>query len=163
MLCHAKQSVLLVSASLFLAVTTPAAMGQTLDCASYSLNNIVNTAGDTDGSYPNVVPGDRFTFTMTPVTATSASWRIVNDATGSPGSTLVPGGSVSSSLTYTVTAPAPSFPIGYYVDSINGTATITASCTHEAVAVPTQSQGGLAIMGLTLALATALTLRRRRN
>ena len=159
---HVKKCCLSGSLALLLALAASTAMGQApATCANYSINNTVSAAGDTNGSFPNVIPGDRFTFTMTPGTATSASWRIVGNSSGVP--TYVPGGTVSSTLTYTVTAPASGFGIGYLVDSINGTATITASCVHEAVAVPTQSQWGLAIMSLALALATALTLRRRRS
>ncbi|GAB2485735.1 hypothetical protein GCM10027082_40880 [Comamonas humi] len=132
-------------------------------CASYALSQEVEP-GATDGAGVSVAVGDTFTFTMTPGTATSASWRIVSDGSGSPGSTLTPGGTVSGTLTYTVTAANPSAPVGYYVDSVNGTATITASCrkTVPATAVPSLSEWGLLLTSGLLAMASGMVLRRRR-
>ena len=112
-----------------------------------------------------MVPGDVFTFTMTPGTATSASWRIVE---GWPPeeSTLASGGTVSNTLTYTVPPGGTTSSTLIWVDTIDGTATITGSCRKGgaaggAVSVPTVSEWGLLLMGMALAVATAFRLRRR--
>lgn len=138
--------------------------GPPLSCATYALNEEVGPAS-TDGSSPSVAVGDTFTFTMTPGTATTAAWRIVNDSSGTPGSTLTPGGTVSNTLTYTVTVASASAPVGFFVDSIDGTGTITASCRSGALstnAVPTLSEWGLLLTSAVVALGTFVALRRRK-
>ena len=140
----------------------------TTTCAAYALNEVIGNPGDTNGYYPTMVAGDVFTFTMTPQSpgaATTASWRIVSDGTGRPSSILAAGGTVSSTLTYTVTAPG-NMGVGFYVDSINGAARITGSCSPAggsvvATAVPTLSEWGLILTGLTLAGIGFAMLRRR--
>ena len=138
--------------------------GPLITCATYVINEEVTT---TNGNIASVAVGDTFTFTMTPGTATSAAWRIVNDASGSPASTLTPGGTVSSTLTYTVTVASAGAPVGYFVDALNGTANITASSRSRAAVsatpVPTMSEWGLLLMGMALAVATAFSLRRRQG
>ena len=137
-------------------------------CSSFGINRVVSTAGYAGyAEVSPVVPGQVFTFTMTPGTATSASWRIVGQYVEEPplpSDTVVGGGTVSSTLTYTPSPGAP-FPT-VWVDAIDGTATITGSCRERgaaggAVSVPTVSEWGLLLMGMALAVATAFRLRRR--
>ena len=137
-----------------------------ITCATYSLNSAVSTAGNTSGNFPAVNVGDVFTFTITAGTATAASWRIVSDETGNPASTLVAGGTVSGSLIYTVTVAAPGGTgIGFYVDSIDGTATIQASCSPgtpvSAAPIPTLSEWGMIMLSAILGITAILRLRRR--
>ena len=140
--------------------------GPSSSCATFALNDTISNPSATKGNYLAVAVGDTFTFTMTPGTASSASWRIVNDGSGLPASTLTAGGTVSNTLTYTVTVANVGVGVGYYVDSINGTATLTASCRSgsaiNATAVPTLSEWGLLLTGAALALASAVAMRRRR-
>lgn len=136
-----------------------------LSCATYVLNDEVGPTS-TNGNLPTVAEGDTFTFTMTPGTATTAAWRIVNNGSGAPASTLTPGGTVSNTLTYTVTVASAGTPVGYYVDALNGTATITASCRSGALntkAVPTLSEWSLLLTSAALALVTFVALRRRKT
>jgi hypothetical protein len=162
-------SVSMLSSLLVLAPTALAQEGPpTTTCAAYALDEVIGNAGDTNGYYPTVSAGDVFTFTMAPQSpgaATAASWRIVSDGSGDPSSTLAGGGTVSSTLTYTVTAPG-NMGVGFYVDSINGTARITGSCspsgrTVAATAVPTLSEWGLILTGVMLAGIGFAALRRR--
>ena len=149
-----------------LILVASAAGAQSSGCAGFAFNNPVNATSVMYGRSLAVAVGDVFTFTMTPGTASSASWRIVDNGSGSPASTLTAGGTVSSTLTYTVTTANPSVIVGYYIDSINGTGTLTASCRNgsaiNATAVPTLSEWGLLLTGAALALASAVAMRRRR-
>lgn len=162
----------LVRATSFLvlasAMSLAAAQEVPISCATYALTAAVK---GTDGrTNVQVAVGDTFSFTMAPVTATSASWRIVNDNTGSPASTLVSGGTLPGTLTYTVTANS-TINIGYYLDTLNpvdGTASIAASCrsggatAQNAKAVPSLSEWGLLLTSAALALGTFVALRRRK-
>ena len=159
---------------LAIGVSANAFSQELLSCATYSIDSTVASADDTNGDYPAVVPGDVFTFQMTPEgdgAATTASWRIVNDPTGDPGSTLVPGGTVSGTLVYTVTVAEPSGTgIGFYVDSIDGTARVVGSCApaqgppaaaRPAAPVPAMSTWGMGILALLLAAVGLIGLHRR--
>lgn len=130
-------------------------------CANFSLSTPISSAPSSSGAGLSVNAGDTFTFTLTAGTASSAAWRIVNDGSGSPASTLTGGGILNGSLTYV--APATGMlAIGYYVDAINGTGTITASCQAGAPhAVPASTPMSLALGAAILALAAGLFLRRR--
>ena len=142
--------------------------GGELTCATYNLNDPVSTAGNTNGYYPELQVGDLFTFSMTPGTATSASWRIVSDASGDPESTLNTGGTVSGTVQYGATASG-SMGVGFYIDSIDGTATIQASCepagsTTTPVATPVPALGafGIPLLAGILAVLGMLGFYRRR-
>ncbi|MEI2650852.1 MAG: IPTL-CTERM sorting domain-containing protein [Microthrixaceae bacterium] len=153
---------LLISA--ILVVSSGGVMAQ-VTCANYFLNDAVNIAGDTNGTFLPVNVGDVFTFTITAGSATAASWRIVNDDSGAPGSTLVGGGTISGSLIYTVAVAAGGTGIGFYVDSINGTATIQGRCSPGSpvatASIPTLSEWGMIILSVILGIATLLRLRGR--
>ncbi|TXH33312.1 MAG: IPTL-CTERM sorting domain-containing protein [Burkholderiaceae bacterium] len=138
-----------------------------MHCGNYALNSAVGAAGDSDGRFFAVAAGDSFTLTLTPGTATSASWRIVSDDSGSPTSTLVGGGTLPGSLSYTASVANPATGVGFYIDSINGTATVTGSCRNlgalTPTGVPTLSEWGLLLSSAGLAMASLVLLRRRRQ
>ena len=116
-------------------------------------------------------PGDVYIFTMTPGTATAASW-IIEGAVGRefvilpPVVTVMTGGTLSNTLTYTGTGDE--WTIHARVNSINGTATLSLRCISAEDAgpplgIPTLSQWGLFGTGLLLTLATAFHFRPRRR
>ena len=134
---------------------------QALSCATYSFSSPVSSAPSTSGGAVNALAGEIYTFTLTAGTATSASWRIVSDGSGSPASTLTGGGTLGSSLTYVVPVSG-TIPIGYYVDAINGTGTMTGICSAAAPrSVPATTPMSLTLGAAVLALLAGVFLRRR--
>mgnify|MGYP001158019122 CR=1 FL=1 len=134
-------------------------LGVPVTCENYAFEEPVIAAGDTFGDFPQVEAGDTFTFTLTNIDAASAQWRVVSNASGDPDSTLVGGGVLGGTLTYTVTAAAMEFPIGVYIDAIEGgTATITASCVNIPDGGPAPAQTIATVPAVSLWSLLALTL-----
>lgn len=135
-------------------------------------------AGTVSGNYPLVafatggsagapLPGETYTVT---ITGGNGSFSIVGDGNGATtyaGPVAMPG-----TLTWTATAgninPA-ALGVGFYVNSVapgqDATLTVTASCTAGAavasVPVPVDARWALALLGLLLAAAGAVVVRRR--
>jgi hypothetical protein len=131
-------------------------------CATYAqIGGAVDSPGDTNGTF-GIPPGATVTFTLAPGTATTATWNIVGDASGSP--VYAGPGGLGTTLSYTV-PPGPSLPVGYYVTAIDGTATFTASCVQGVPqSVPAVEPRLLALLSGLLVLAAAvvrLGFRRR--
>lgn len=148
--------------------TAPGVLATSTDCqAISSISGSYTGTGATNGHIGTFAPGDFVTISATLGTATAASYRIVDNSTGSPTSTLAGPSGVPGSLSYTVTGPLPAgaIGIGFYIDSANGSVNIAASCGGAAGPVPTLSQWNLVVLALLTALAGlgALGLSRRRS
>jgi len=136
------------------------------DClAISSISGNYPGTGATNGRVGAFAPGDFVTISATLGTATAATYRIVDNGSGLPTSTLAGPSAVPGSLSYSVTGPLPAGAqgIGFFIDSANGTVNIAASCSAAVGAVPTLSQWNLAALALLTALAGlgALGLTRR--
>lgn len=128
-------------------------------CTSYSINDNIDSAGDTWGFVQGFTGGDFFTFTATG--NGTGTWRIVGDGGGAQ--TLASGGTFPGTLTFEVPTGQVQPGVGYYVDSYSGTGdTITASCgSSPHIPIPTQSTWSLLLMVMLLGLIGFAAFRRK--
>jgi hypothetical protein len=155
-----------VAVALLAWLSAPAA-AQSSDPACAEANGAqftVSAAGDTNGQ-EQWAPGTRVTISLTTEggnTATSASWALVGSSTGVP-VWAGPAG-LNSSLSYTIPGPGAAAAAGFYIYSINGTATITFACVAGPVAaVPTLSTTMTTALAGLLGLAACAGLQRMRR
>jgi hypothetical protein len=144
----------------------PGGLAASTDCqAISSISGTYPGTGATNGQVGTFAPGDFVTISATLGTATTATYRIVDNASGAPSSTLAGPSGVPGSLSYTVTGPLPagSIGIGFFIDSANGTVNIAASCSGAVGVVPTLSQWNLVALAVLAALAGLGALRLRRS
>jgi hypothetical protein len=121
------------------------------------------TTGSTNGEVATFNAGDYVTISATLGTATSGTFAIVSNATGTP--VLSGPRSIPGTLNYLVTGPLPpgSIGIGYFIDSATGgTVNISATSCGPEPAVPTTSRLGLFAMALALFLIGLVAVARSR-
>jgi hypothetical protein len=121
------------------------------------------TTGSTNGEVATFNAGDYVTISATLGTATSGTFAIVSNATGTP--VLSGPRSIPGTLNYLVTGPLPpgSIGIGYFIDSATGgTVNISSTSCGPEPAVPTTSRVGLFAMALVLFLIGLVAVGRSR-
>lgn len=121
------------------------------------------TTGSTNGEVGTFNAGDYVTISATLGTATSGTFTIVSNDTGTP--VLAGPRSIPGTLNYLVTGPLPpgSIGIGYFIDSATGgTVNISATSCGLEPTVPTTSRVGLFVMASLLFLIGLLAARRSR-
>jgi hypothetical protein len=121
------------------------------------------TTGSTNGEVATFNVGDYVTISAALGTATSGSFAIVSNATGTP--VLSGPRSIPGTLNYLVTGPLPpgSIGIGYFIDSATGgTVNISATSCGPEPNVPTTSRVGLFAMALVLFLIGLVAVARSR-
>lgn len=113
-----------------LASPSNTAVAASADCQNVSaISGLYAGTGSTNGIPGSFAPGDTVTITVTLGAATTGSFRIVGNSTGSV--TLAGPTSIPGTLTYTVTGTLPvgSIGIGFYIDAADGSVNVSASCT----------------------------------
>jgi hypothetical protein len=120
------------------AAVTPSATAGSLECANFSsiVSGSFSGAGFTNGEFGSFAPGDLITISASLGTATTGTFRIVGDPSGAV--TLGGPAGLPGVLTYAVTGPLPSGSagIGYFIDTADGSGTISASCAADFTVSP---------------------------